>query len=354
MRGCACAWTCSIERKALVDARDEGEITNAIVLVVERDLDLEEERRQAASRQGRRRRIPGTPAQHPGTPTQCPQSEGWRRGVIARRVRGVAEAAQATRAQGRFEAMHDALFAHRKALEDADLARYAEEIGLDMERFHADMASRVHVAAIEAERAEGERLGVTGTPGLFIDGERYTGVLRLRDAVRRLRPLTAVGRPAADQQLASRNVAAEEMLSLKEPVSAKVLLCGRTTRLTWPAENLASRWTRRQRSVLLVIDDVWPSTGRPASVPVAKATRLMSSTTNGSTTSGDATHSEPLTFVLAKKQMVSGGHLTGEAPGARAAADPTQASTVTSAATMDVFRMSLLPWWRCPGSLRGP
>jgi CPA1 family monovalent cation:H+ antiporter len=36
-----------VERKALVEARDQGEIANAVVLSVERDLDLEEERLQA-------------------------------------------------------------------------------------------------------------------------------------------------------------------------------------------------------------------------------------------------------------------------------------------------------------------
>jgi protein-disulfide isomerase len=86
-----------------------------------------------------------------------------------------AEAAEAARAQGRFEAMHDQLFEHQKALEDEDLAAYAEAIGLDMERFHADMATRVHLSAILADRAAGEALGITGTPGFAIDGKRYTG-----------------------------------------------------------------------------------------------------------------------------------------------------------------------------------
>jgi protein-disulfide isomerase len=86
-----------------------------------------------------------------------------------------AEAAEAARAQGRFEEMHDQLFEHQAALEDADLAGYAEAIGLDMDRFHADMATRVHLTAIRADQAAGLELGVTGTPGWAIDGRRYTG-----------------------------------------------------------------------------------------------------------------------------------------------------------------------------------
>jgi formate-nitrite transporter family protein len=86
-----------------------------------------------------------------------------------------AEAAEAARAQGRFEAMHDQLFEHQKALTDEDLAGYAEAIGLDMDRYREEMGSRVHLDAIRASRAEGEALGVTGTPGFLIDGRLYTG-----------------------------------------------------------------------------------------------------------------------------------------------------------------------------------
>jgi protein-disulfide isomerase len=86
-----------------------------------------------------------------------------------------AEAAEAARAQGRLWQMHDALFEHQDALADADHAGYAQAIGLDMERFAADMAAHAHLDAVRADRAAGEALGIQGTPGFAIDGERYTG-----------------------------------------------------------------------------------------------------------------------------------------------------------------------------------
>jgi formate-nitrite transporter family protein len=86
-----------------------------------------------------------------------------------------AEAAEAARAQGRFREMHDALFAHQDALSDDDLVGYAREIGLDAERFADDLRSGRYADAVAAERAEGEKAGVTGTPAFFIDGERYRG-----------------------------------------------------------------------------------------------------------------------------------------------------------------------------------
>ena len=48
-----------------------------------------------------------------------------------------AEAADAAGAQGTFWEMHDYLFEHRQALEDADLVRHAGELGLDVGRFAA-------------------------------------------------------------------------------------------------------------------------------------------------------------------------------------------------------------------------
>jgi protein-disulfide isomerase len=86
-----------------------------------------------------------------------------------------AQAAEAARAQDRFWPMHDQLFEHQKALGDDDLARYAEAVGCDMERFRAELAARTHLDAVQSDRAEGQALGITGTPGFLIDGQRYTG-----------------------------------------------------------------------------------------------------------------------------------------------------------------------------------
>ena len=86
-----------------------------------------------------------------------------------------AEAAEAARAQGKFEEMHDLLFENQRALELDDLVGYAREIGLDIERFERELRDHVYVDAIRAERAEAEAEGVTGTPTLFIEGRRYDG-----------------------------------------------------------------------------------------------------------------------------------------------------------------------------------
>ena len=98
-----------------------------------------------------------------------------------------AVAAKAAGAQGRFWEMHDRLFENQRALERADLLRYAEEIGLDLERFEADLASPELLARVRRDVESGERSGVPGTPSFFVDGRLHRGffdVETLDDALR--------------------------------------------------------------------------------------------------------------------------------------------------------------------------
>jgi protein-disulfide isomerase len=88
-------------------------------------------------------------------------------------------AALAAEAAGdKFWPMHDQLFAHQARLTDADLARYAAEVGA------GDVAGEPAQAfrpAVQADYTSGVAAGVRGTPTLFLDGERYTGAPELRD-----------------------------------------------------------------------------------------------------------------------------------------------------------------------------
>lgn len=88
-------------------------------------------------------------------------------------ARKAARAAVAAGEQDKFWEMHDKLFENQLALTGADLEGYAKELGLDMERFKEDMASEEIEACIEADREEAERLGVEGTPAMFVNGRRY-------------------------------------------------------------------------------------------------------------------------------------------------------------------------------------
>ena len=86
-----------------------------------------------------------------------------------------AEASEAADAQGAFWPMHDLLLEHQDALQPADLVRYAEQLGLDVERFERPSRKRSGAPRI-AEDLEGADLsGVSGTPTFFINGRRHYG-----------------------------------------------------------------------------------------------------------------------------------------------------------------------------------
>jgi protein-disulfide isomerase len=84
-------------------------------------------------------------------------------------------AAEAAASQGKFWQMHDYLFHHQHTLADADLAQFAEAVGLDMQQYAHDMADQRGIARIEEDAEGGERSGVQGTPTFFINGVLYRG-----------------------------------------------------------------------------------------------------------------------------------------------------------------------------------
>ena len=93
-------------------------------------------------------------------------------------ARHAAEAAEAAAAQGEqhFWAMHDALFEHQHALEDAQLVLYASDIGLDTGRFSQDLGQHIYRHRIQEDLESGAHSGVHGTPTLFVNGVRYEGL----------------------------------------------------------------------------------------------------------------------------------------------------------------------------------
>jgi protein-disulfide isomerase len=84
-------------------------------------------------------------------------------------------AAEAAAAQGKFWEMHDDIFHHQHTLEDADLAEFAEAVGLDLQQYTRDMREQRGLARIEEDVKGGENSDVQGTPTFFINGALYRG-----------------------------------------------------------------------------------------------------------------------------------------------------------------------------------
>ena len=86
-----------------------------------------------------------------------------------------AEAAEAAADQGAFWEMHDLLLDHQDALRPNDLIGYAEQLGLDVERFTDDLREHAGAARVAEDVDSADLSGVSGTPTFFINGRRHYG-----------------------------------------------------------------------------------------------------------------------------------------------------------------------------------
>ena len=102
-----------------------------------------------------------------------------------------AEAAEAAAAQGSFWEMHDHLYEHQRRLEDDDLRAYAAELGLDVDRFSAELADHTHADRVREDFMSGVRSGVNGTPTFYVNGLRHDGSYELESL------LDAIGQAAS-------------------------------------------------------------------------------------------------------------------------------------------------------------
>jgi Na+/H+ antiporter NhaA len=87
-----------------------------------------------------------------------------------------AEASEAAAAQGKFWEMYDTLLSHQGELSPRDLARHAQELGLDVDRFRDELRRREYAARVSEDVASADESGVSGTPTFFINGRRHYGV----------------------------------------------------------------------------------------------------------------------------------------------------------------------------------
>ncbi len=94
-----------------------------------------------------------------------------------KRAEPAARAAVCAQAQGRFWPFHDRLFANQQALTDADLLAHAKAAGVDQAAFTACLSAPETAARVRADFEEGSRVGVDGTPTLFVNGRKYDASL---------------------------------------------------------------------------------------------------------------------------------------------------------------------------------
>ena len=79
-----------------------------------------------------------------------------------------ASAAECAGDQGKYWQMHEKLFGHQQALSAADLARYAQEAGLEPNAFKQCFDADTHGAKIRKDLADAQAAGITATPTFFL------------------------------------------------------------------------------------------------------------------------------------------------------------------------------------------
>jgi protein-disulfide isomerase len=102
-----------------------------------------------------------------------------------------ARAAEAAGQQGKFWGMHDLIYDNQKEWSEAMEPRvqfdsYATRLGLDVQRFKADMERQDLAERVKADMMRGNALGVKGTPTVYLNGrELMPGRLITEDDLRR-------------------------------------------------------------------------------------------------------------------------------------------------------------------------
>jgi protein-disulfide isomerase len=97
-----------------------------------------------------------------------------------------AEAARCAAEQGSFWDFHDLLFDNAPKFEPAQLKEHARALKLDAARFDHCLDAAEQAAAVRRDFAQGQRLGLTGTPSFFINGHFLSGAVKyytLREVV---------------------------------------------------------------------------------------------------------------------------------------------------------------------------
>ena len=87
-------------------------------------------------------------------------------------ARSSAYAAEAAGEQGKFWEMYDFLFANQEKLSEEKIAEGVKLLGLDLKKYDEDFKSEKIKNKIDKDLADGQKVGVNGTPTLFLNGKK--------------------------------------------------------------------------------------------------------------------------------------------------------------------------------------
>jgi Protein-disulfide isomerase len=115
-----------------------------------------------------------------------------------------AEAAEAAREQGKYWEYIHILLRNQSTLSVEKLKAFAGELALDQSRFDSALDSGKFAASVQRDLEDGMRLGINGTPAIFVNGRRVSakGYDELKASVDQALKAasTKVAAPARSQQ----------------------------------------------------------------------------------------------------------------------------------------------------------
>ncbi|MBX0300385.1 Na+/H+ antiporter NhaA [Cryobacterium sp. 1639] len=113
----------------------------------------------------------------------------WRHAPLTRyhpNALAAAEAAEAAARQGKFFEFERSLFADQEHQLPSDIIRRAEELGLDVDRFTADLESAEVTQRVQDDMLDAEAMEVTAVPTFFLNGRRHIGPYDAQSLIRAL------------------------------------------------------------------------------------------------------------------------------------------------------------------------
>ena len=88
-----------------------------------------------------------------------------------------AVAANCAGEQDKYWEMHGVLMKNQTKLSDADLAGFAQGVGVDMDKWTACLSNPAQEAEVRKDMEDASAVGVTGTPAFFINGVLLSGAV---------------------------------------------------------------------------------------------------------------------------------------------------------------------------------
>ncbi len=92
-----------------------------------------------------------------------------------KQAKNAAKASHAAGEQGKYWEMHDKIFEKYNKLTEESFAEFATQLGLDSNKFAADYGSNKYDSQIKQDMQLASKVGVRGTPTLFINGKLQKG-----------------------------------------------------------------------------------------------------------------------------------------------------------------------------------